>query len=158
MGVVSARDELYMERALELAREAAAWGEVPVGAVVVHRDTIVAEAFNCRESWRDPTAHAELIALRAAAKNLNRWRLSGTTLYVTLEPCAMCAGAMVLARIDRLVYGTEDPKSGAVRSLYRLADDDRLNHRLQITAGVLGVESAVLLKEFFQERRTGSDE
>ena len=89
MGVVSARDELYMERALELAREAAAWGEVPVGAVVVHRDTIVAEAFNCRESWRDPTAHAELIALRAAAKNLNRWRLSGTTLYVTLE-LALC--------------------------------------------------------------------
>ncbi len=153
MGVVDASDKMYMQRALELAREAAAWGEVPVGAVVVQNNAIVAEAFNRRESWRDPTAHAELIAIRTAAEKLGRWRLSGTTLYVTLEPCAMCAGAMVLARIDRLVYGTEDPKSGAVRSLYRLADDKRLNHRLQITAGVLAEECAAVLKEFFQKRR-----
>jgi len=142
-----------MKRALKLAREAAAVGEVPVGAVVVQNGIVVAEAFNRRESWRDPTAHAELIAIRTAAKALNRWRLSGTTLYVTLEPCVMCAGAMVLARIDRLVYGADDPKSGAVRTLYRLADDDRLNHRLQITTGVLADECAAVLREFFQQRR-----
>ena len=148
-----ANDKLYMKRALKLAREAAAVGEVPVGAVVVQNGIVVAEAFNRRESWRDPTAHAELIAIRTAAKALNRWRLSGTTLYVTLEPCVMCAGAMVLARIDRLVYGADDPKSGAVRTLYRLADDDRLNHRLQITTGVLADECAAVLREFFQQRR-----
>ena len=158
MGVTDASDELYMKRALKLAREAAAVGEVPVGAVVVQNGTIIAEAFNRRESWRDPTAHAELMAIRTAASNLNRWRLSGATLYVTLEPCAMCAGAMVLARIDRLVYGADDPKGGAVRTLYRLADDDRLNHRLEVTSGVLAEECARVLKEFFRERRTSNDE
>ncbi|MGI6129320.1 MAG: tRNA adenosine(34) deaminase TadA [bacterium] len=147
------RDKLYMKRALELAQEAAAWGEVPVGAVVVQNDAIIAEAFNRRELWRDPTAHAEVLAIRSAADKLNRWRLEGTTLYVTLEPCAMCAGAMVLARIERLVYGADDPKSGAIRSLYQLADDDRLNHRLKITAGVLADECSVVLKQFFQQRR-----
>jgi tRNA(adenine34) deaminase len=158
MGVAEANDELYMKRALELAREAAAWGEVPVGAVIVHQGTVVAEAFNRRESWRDPTAHAELIAIRLAAETLERWRLTGTTMYVTLEPCAMCAGAMVLARMDRLVYGAPDPKSGAVRSLFRLADDDRLNHRLEITSGVLAAECAAVLKDFFRQRRRGNNE
>ncbi|NLG87298.1 MAG: nucleoside deaminase, partial [Firmicutes bacterium] len=114
--------------------------------------------FNRRESWRDPTAHAELIAIRLAAETLERWRLTGTTMYVTLEPCAMCAGAMVLARMDRLVYGAPDPKSGAVRSLFRLADDDRLNHRLEITSGVLAAECAAVLKDFFRQRRRGNNE
>ena len=153
MSVTQKRDELYMERALDLAKEAAARGEVPVGAVVVQDDIIIAEAFNRRESWHDPTAHAEVLAIRAAAARLKSWRLEGTTLYVTLEPCPMCAGAMVLARVERLVYGADDPKGGAVRSLYRLADDDRLNHRLQITAGVLADECSAALKHFFRQKR-----
>jgi tRNA(adenine34) deaminase len=159
MSVTSAQDEFYMRRALELAGKAAAGGEIPVGAVIVQADgVVIAEAFNRRESWRDPTAHAELIAIRLAAQRLNSWRLPHTTLYVTLEPCAMCAGAMVLARIERLVYGAADPKSGAIRSLYRLADDERLNHRLKVTAGVLGAEAATLLKDFFQQRRKNAEE
>ena len=153
MGMVEQKDEAYMRRALELAHEAAIIGEVPVGALIVKAGTIIAAANNRRELLNDPTAHAELLAIRAAAQKLGSWRLPGTTLYVTLEPCAMCAGAMVLARIERLVYGAADPKSGAVRSLYRLADDQRLNHRLEITAGVLSADCSQLLKEFFEQRR-----
>ena len=154
MGMVEQKDEAYMRRALELAHDAAIIGEVPVGALIVKAGTIIAAANNRRELLNDPTAHAELLAIRAAAQKLGSWRLPGTTLYVTLEPCAMCAGAMVLARIERLVYGAADPKSGAVRSLYRLADDQRLNHRLEITAGVLSADCSQLLKEFFEQRRS----
>ena len=142
-----------MALALELAERAAAAGEVPVGAVVTHGGRLIAGAANARESARDPTAHAELIAVRDAARILGRWRLHGATVYVTLEPCAMCAGMLVNARVDRLVYAAEDPKAGAVRSLFRIADDPRLNHRLEITAGVEAERAGELLRAFFQGRR-----
>lgn len=153
--MTGAEDEHYMRRALELAREAAARGEVPVGAIVVRNGEIVAEGSNRREEDKDPTAHAELLAIRAAARALGGWRLTGTTLYVTLEPCAMCAGALVLARVERLVYGADDPKAGAVRSLYRLVEDERLNHRVQVTPGILAEECGEVLREFFRRRREG---
>ncbi|MDK2881745.1 MAG: tRNA(adenine34) deaminase [Bacillota bacterium] len=151
--MTGAEDEHYMRRALELAREAAARGEVPVGALIVRNGEIIAEGSNCREEDKDPTAHAELLAIRAAARALGGWRLTGATLYVTLEPCAMCAGALVLARVERLVYGADDPKAGAVRSLYRLVEDERLNHRVQVTPGVLAEECGEVLREFFRKRR-----
>jgi len=141
-----------MDVALARAREAAASGEVPVGAVLVIGETLVASASNLRESARDPTAHAELCAIQQASRTLGRWRLGGT-LYVTLEPCAMCAGALVLARVDRLVFGALDPKAGAVRSLFRLADDVRLNHRMEVAEGVRGGEASALLSGFFASRR-----
>jgi len=146
-------DRQVMERALELAREAARLGEVPVGAVAVKDGAVVGEAFNRREVDRDPLAHAELLALGQAARRLGAWRLSGVTLYVTLEPCAMCAGALVQARVTRLVFGARDPKAGAVGSLYDLARDPRHNHRVEVTAGVLDEESGALLKDFFRELR-----
>lgn len=144
-----------MRQALEVAERAAAEGEVPVGAVIVAGDHLVVAAANARESERDPTAHAELIALREAARKLGRWRLFGATLYVTLEPCAMCAGALVNARVERLVYGADDPKAGAIRSLFAIADDARLNHRVAVTPGVLAEDASALLKRFFRERRAG---
>jgi len=153
--LTGAEDEHYMRRALELAREAAARGEVPVGALVVRNGEIIAEASNRREEDKDPTAHAELLAIRAAAKAVGGWRLMGATVYVTLEPCAMCAGALVLARVGRLVYGADDPKAGAVRSLYRLVEDERLNHRVQVTPGILAEECGEVLREFFRRRREG---
>src|SRR5512147_913092 len=125
-----------MEEALRLAREAGEAGEVPVGAVAVFEGRVVGRGMNAREETLDPTAHAELLAIREAARALGRWRLSGVTLYVTLEPCAMCAGAMVLARIDRLVYGADDPKAGAVGSLMDLSRDPRLNHQFAVEGGV----------------------
>jgi tRNA(adenine34) deaminase len=146
-------DRAWMAVALDAARRARALGEVPIGAAIVSGDHLIAVAGNEREGARDPTAHAELIAIRRAARLLGRWRLTGTTLYVTLEPCAMCAGALVNARVDRLVYAAEDPKAGAVVSLFRIADDPRLNHRLEITRGVEAEESAELLRAFFRERR-----
>lgn len=142
-----------MRRALALAREAAAEGEVPVGAVVVVDDTVVAEAYNRPRSLNDPTAHAEILALRAASHALGQQWLQGATLYVTLEPCAMCAGAMVLARIDRLVYAASDPKAGMAGSLADIPRDDRLNHRVDVSAGVLADQAGALLKEFFRARR-----
>ncbi len=142
-----------MREALALAREAGERGEVPVGAVAVLEDRIVGRGANARESARDPTAHAELLAIQDAARTLGRWRLTGVTLYVTLEPCAMCAGAMVLARIDRLVYGASDPKAGAAGSLMDLTSDPRLNHRFPVERGVLADESGELLKAFFRARR-----
>jgi tRNA(adenine34) deaminase len=142
-----------MARALELAREARTFGEVPVGAVVVRAGRILAQAFNLRETFHDPTAHAERLALTWAGRAIGSWRLDDCTLYVTLEPCAMCAGAIVQSRIARLVYGATDPKAGACESLYRLASDPRLNHRVPITSGVLADECGEVLKEFFQERR-----
>jgi len=148
-----ANDETFMELALRQAREAAVLGEAPIGAVLVYDGEVVAEAHNRRETDRDPVAHAELLAIRQAAQRLGRWRLSGCTLYVTLEPCLMCAGALVLARLDRLVYGAADPKAGAVVSLYRVLEDERLNHRVEVTGGVLAERCGALLSDFFRARR-----
>jgi tRNA(adenine34) deaminase len=146
-------DEDFMRRALELARAAAAAGEVPVGAVLASAGEIVAEGFNRPISSCDPTAHAEMIALRAGGERLRNYRLPGTTLYVTLEPCAMCASAMVHARVARLVYGATDPRVGAAGSIFNIAQHDALNHRLDVTGGVLGDECGALLREFFFARR-----
>jgi tRNA(adenine34) deaminase len=142
-----------MGEALALARQAAGEGEVPVGAVALHEGRIVGRGRNRREGDRDPTAHAELHALQEAARALGRWRLTGVTLVVTLEPCAMCAGAMVLARVDRLVLGASDPKAGAVGSLMDLSADPRLNHRFEVERGVRAEECGALLRDFFRSRR-----
>ncbi len=142
-----------MGEALRLARQAAAAGEVPVGAVALFEGGIVGRGLNRRESLRDPTAHAELLAIQEAARTLGRWRLSGVTLVVTLEPCAMCCGAMVLARIERLVFGAADPKAGAAGSLMDLSQDQRLNHRFPVERGVRAEECGELLRAFFRERR-----
>ena len=139
----------WMGLALEEAERAAAIGEVPVGAVVVRADEVVGRGFNRRETDGDPLAHAELLALRAAAKRVGHWRLDGCSLYVTLEPCAMCAGALVNSRVDRLVFGASDPKAGFCGSLGDLVRDPRLNHRLEVVAGVRAEESGQLLREFF---------
>lgn len=146
-----------MEQALALARQAAGLGEVPVGAVAVFERQVIGRGYNRRETDRTPLAHAELIALAEAAKTRAAWRLTGVTLYVTLEPCAMCAGAMVQARLSRLVYGADDPKMGAVGSLYNLAEDWRHNHRLQVSRGVLGEECGRVLTDFFQSLRGAKD-
>jgi len=128
-------------------------GDVPIGAVIVHKNRVIAKAYNQREQLNDPTAHAEIIALTQAAAALETWRLTGCSIYVTLEPCPMCAGALVLARIDRLVFGCNDPKTGACGSLYNIVQDSRLNHRLEVTAGVLVDECGALLTGFFEKRR-----
>ncbi len=146
-------DAEMMTRALGLAREARNLGEVPVGALVVRDGRILSQAFNLRETLQDPTAHAERLALAWAGRSLGSWRLETCVLYVTLEPCAMCAGAVVHSRIARLVYGAADPKAGACESLYRLVTDPRLNHQVKVTAGVMATECGAVLKEFFQERR-----
>ena len=142
-----------MGLALREARAAMENGETPVGAVAVHAGQVIARAHNQRELLRDPTAHAEIIALTQAGAFLDSWRLLDTTLYVTLEPCAMCAGAIVLGRVPRLVYGASDPKAGACGTLYDIVRDARLNHTVEVTAGVCAEESASLLREFFQARR-----
>jgi tRNA(adenine34) deaminase len=142
-----------MAAALEEARRCLTWGDVPIGAVVVREAELLAAFGNERERRGDPTAHAEVLALREAAARLGSWRLEGCEIYVTLEPCAMCAGAMVLARVPRLIYGAEDPKAGFAGSLGDLVRDPRLNHRLEVTAGVRAEESAELLREFFAGRR-----
>lgn len=146
-------DQGFMGEALREARQAAVAGDVPIGAIIVYEGLIIARGFNQRELDGDPTAHAEVMAIRAAAAIRKHWRLTGTTLYTTLEPCPMCAGAMVQARIGRLVYGATDPKAGAAGSLMNLVQDPRLNHRLEVTAGVLADECGQLLKDFFRERR-----
>jgi tRNA(adenine34) deaminase len=146
-------DRRWMARALERAQEAALHGEVPVGAVLVRNDRMLAEGFNQTRSHPDPTAHAEVEVLRAAARREGGWRLLDTTLYVTLEPCAQCAGALVLARVGRLVFGASDPKAGMVGSLGNLVQDPRLNHRIAVTSGVLESECAALLRSFFHQRR-----
>ncbi len=146
-----------MQEALRLAREAGLRGEVPIGAVAICEGRIVGRGANARESAHDPTAHAELLAIQEAARTLGRWRLTGVTVVVTLEPCAMCAGAMVLARIDRLVYGASDPKAGATGSLMDLSSDSRLNHRFAVERGVRAEECGDLLKDFFRARRAGRD-
>jgi len=149
----TAEHERFMDIALEEAARAAAEDESPVGAVVILDGRVLAREHNRREQLRDPTAHAEILALRAAARALGGWRLIGAALYVTLEPCAMCAGAAVLARVEKLVYGAPDPKGGAVDTLYRIPTDTRLNHRIEVIAGVRAAEAARLLGEFFARRR-----
>lgn len=146
-------DDRYMKAALEQAQIAEENGDVPIGAVIVYQNQIIGKAYNQREQLQDPTAHAEIIALTQAAAFLESWRLHGCTIYVTLEPCPMCAGALVLARIDRLVYGCDDPKTGAVRSLYNIVTDERLNHTIDVTSGVLAEECSGLLQQFFRRRR-----
>jgi len=148
-----AADEWFMRRALELAEEAARWGEVPVGAVVVENGRIVGEGFNRRETWRDGTAHAEMLAIEEASRRLGGWRLTNCVLYVTLEPCPMCAGAIVLSRVQRVVYGATDAKGGAVASKVRLLEPGLWNHAPQITSGILADDCAKLLTDFFRKRR-----
>jgi tRNA(adenine34) deaminase len=143
----------YMKLALDLARQAGEAGEVPVGAVVVAGGTVVGSGRNQRESDQDPTAHAEMLALRTAAATLGAWRLTSAVMYVTLEPCPMCAGALVAARMGGLVFGATDPKAGACGSLYNLCVDPRLNHELPVTPGVLAAECSGLLSEWFAVRR-----
>lgn len=151
--VQSALDERWMRRAVELARQGEAAGEVPVGAVLVEGGRVLGEAWNQPMSGCDPTAHAEILALRQGAAALGNYRLTGSTLYVTLEPCVMCAGALVHARVQRLVFGARDLRFGGVRSKFRLADSDLLNHRLTVVEGVLGAECTAILQEFFRRRR-----
>ena len=146
-------DAEWMNRALEVARECLEHNDVPIGCVVVHEDRELAAAGNERELRHDPTAHAEILALRAAAAALGSWRLDGCTLVVTLEPCAMCAGAIVLARVDRVVVGAPDPKAGFTGSLGNLVQDPRLNHRAELTMGVQAEACAELLRDFFRDRR-----
>ena len=146
----------YMLAAIDQAGAAADADEVPVGAVIVHQNTIIARAHNQRETLSDPTAHAEMIALTQAAAYLGSWRLEGCTMYVTLEPCAMCAGALVLARIDRLIYGPADPKAGACETLYHITNDQRLNHRLEVISGFLAEPCRAVLQEFFAQKRSQS--
>lgn len=146
-------DEAMMALALDAARRAGVAGEVPVGAVVAIGSEVVAVAANRREELRDPTAHAEILALREAAARLGGWRLSESTLYVSLEPCPMCAGAVVAARLRRVVFGAADPKAGSCGSLYNLCADPRLNHELPVTAGVLAGECSGLLSSWFEKRR-----
>lgn len=150
---MDAPDERVMRLALEEARSAAAGGDVPVGAVIVRGDEILAKAGNAREREQDPTAHAEILALRQASRAIGSWHLEGCALVVTLEPCAMCAGAVVLARLDRLVFGASDPKAGFAGSLGDLVRDGRLNHEVDVTVGVLAEECGEILRAFFAERR-----
>jgi len=149
---------VHMQRALDEAQVAAATGEVPVGAVLVAEGVVVARAHNCREAWQDPTAHAEMIAIRAAASQLHTWRLVGSTLYVTMEPCAMCIGAAILARVERMVFGAWDSKGGACGSLLNIPQERRLNHRIDVIGGVMEQESQDLLQGFFRSRREKSRE
>lgn len=145
---------VYMRAALDEAAKSAGIGEVPIGAVLVHEKKIIARSHNHRETWQDPTAHAEMIVIREAAKALGGWRLIDTTLFVTLEPCAMCLGAIILARIPRLVFGARDPKAGACGSVLDFARDPRLNHRIDVMEGMLADDSQRMLTQFFRELRT----
>ncbi|ARN55937.1 tRNA adenosine(34) deaminase TadA [Sedimentisphaera salicampi] len=146
-------DEHYMLEAIKQAQIAEESGDVPIGACIEYEGRIIARACNQRELLKDPTAHAEMIAITQASEYIGSWRLHGCTLYVTLEPCTMCAGAMVLARMDRLVYACDDPKTGAARSLYNIVQDERLNHRLEVKRGVLEDPCSMMLSDFFKRRR-----
>ena len=148
-----AEDIAYMRAALDEARSAAAAGEVPIGAVIVVEGSILSRGRNQREQWQDPTAHAEMIALRAAAADLQSWRVLDSTLYVTMEPCVMCIGAAILARVKRLVFAVLDPKGGACGSMFNIPPEPRLNHRLEVVGGILAQESQELLQEFFRHLR-----
>ena len=146
-------DEKYMRIAIEEAQKASDCGEIPIGAVLVLDGEIIARAHNMRETWQDATAHAETIAIRAACEKLGRWRLSGACLYVTVEPCPMCAGAMVMSRISRLVYGSPDSKAGAAESLFNIVNNPALNHAIDVRTGVLSEECTKLMQDFFKKRR-----
>jgi tRNA(adenine34) deaminase len=146
-------DEEFMRLALAEARTAAAEGETPIGAVLVIGNNVIASAHNMRETWQDPSAHAELLVVREASAKLGRWRLTDATVYVTLEPCLMCSGALVLARVGRLVYGCRDPKAGALGSVYDVVRDGRLNHVYRITPGILEAECSDVLQSFFEKLR-----
>jgi tRNA(adenine34) deaminase len=150
-----AQDLTFMRMALEEAARAPACGEVPIAALVVQDNQVLAQAHNYRELWQDPTAHAEVITIRAAATALGTWRLTDTTLYVTVEPCLMCIGAIILARVSRVVFGACDPKAGACGSVFDFTNEPRLNHRVEIFGGLLEQESQALLQQFFRQLRTG---
>jgi tRNA(adenine34) deaminase len=151
--ILAREDHRLMTLALAQAQAAAAEDEVPIGAIIVRGTQVLAAAHNQREQLRDPTAHAEMIAITQAATALNSWRLEDCTLYVTLEPCPMCAGAIVQSRVKRVVYGADDPKAGAVKSLYQLLEDSRLNHRAEVAAGILAEECGQVHSQFFQQKR-----
>jgi tRNA(adenine34) deaminase len=151
--VEPSKDQHYMKITMALAQKAASYGEVPIGALIVKDDKIIAQAYNWRETGKTPLAHAEMIAIHRAAKKLGAWRLLNCTLYVNLEPCLMCAGAIVQSRLARVVYATPDPRAGAVESLYKVLEDPRLNHRPQISQGPYQKESSELLKSFFKKLR-----
>jgi len=148
-------DTTYMQEAIAEAERARAKGEVPIGAVIVHEGQVIGRGHNLRETSNDPTTHAEMVAIRQAAAAIGHWRLLETTLYVTLEPCVMCMGAIILARIPRLVYACRDPRAGAVGSIYDFSSDERFNHKVEVVEGVLGAECSALLSGFFQELRAG---
>ena len=150
---MSKLDQFYMSEAIKEAQKAFDAGEVPVGAIIVHEGHVIARAHNQIKLLKDPTAHAEIIAITQAASHLANERLPNTTMYVTIEPCSMCAGALVLARVKRLVYGADDPKTGACSSVFNITDNKKLNHRVKTDKGVLKEECAALLKEFFKKRR-----
>jgi tRNA(adenine34) deaminase len=156
-GVLLQSDEKWMRAALSEAGKACRKMEVPVGAVLIREGRIMARGYNQTESLNDPTAHAEMMALRAAAGVLGSWRLNGCSLYVTLEPCAMCAGALVLARIDRLVFGASDPKAGACGTLYNIVRDKRLNHEMEVTGGILADDAIRMMQAFFRDLRNGKE-
>ena len=147
------KDKYWMRLALTQARKAEDLLEVPIGAVIVNSEGLVAQGHNRRETWKTPIGHAEIIALHRASKKLKAWRLTGTTLYVTLEPCVMCAGALVLSRVDRIVFGALDPKAGGSHSLYQITSDPRLNHRLKVQGGLLQDECSKILSDFFKKKR-----
>lgn len=159
MSIVNAGTELdarWMRQALVAAKEAQQCDEVPVGTCIVIGDTLVSVAGNRTRTWKDPTAHAEIIALREAARTIDNYRLTDAVVYTTVEPCAMCAGALIQARVRRLVFGTHDERAGAVESRFRICDSDFLNHRMEILSGVLGTECRELIQQFFRERRVGN--
>lgn len=158
MSFIADNDLMYMQLALERAKLAPALGEVPIGAVLVLDGQVLAQVHNFREVWQDPTAHAEVVAIREAATKLGSWRLTGATMYVTVEPCSMCAGAIIQSRVSRLVFGTKDPKAGACGSVFNLPDERRLNHRVQVLGGVLERESQELIQMFFRGLREGVSE
>lgn len=147
-----------MNMAIDQAYIAEESGDVPVGCVIVYRERVIAKAHNQRQLLQDPTAHAEILALTQASEYIGSWRLNGCSIYVTLEPCPMCAGALVLARIDRLVYGCDDPKTGAVQSLYNITTDERLNHRLDVVSGICQEKCSAQLSDFFKRRRLENKE
>lgn len=154
---ISPNDEHFMLKAMEEAAIAEENGDVPIGAIITYENSIIARAHNQREQLNDPTAHAEIIALTQAAAYLGTWRLHGCSIYVTLEPCPMCAGALVQARIDRLVYGCNDPKTGSCGSVYNIVEDERLNHRIPTTSGIMAKECSRQLSTFFQKKRAANN-
>ena len=158
MTFIADKDREYMRLALEQAGLAPALGEVPIGAVLVQDGQVLAQVHNFREIWQDPTAHAEIVAIREAASRLGTWRLTGATLYVTVEPCSMCAGAIIQSRISRLVFGARDPKAGACGSVFNLPEERRLNHKVEVSGGVLERESQELIQTFFRTLREDVNE